>query len=290
MLDFQRALASVLMASIARGLGPRRGSAPCARARTKRYAPAAALRAGAAGFRPAGDDGDEPEDIGDGRRLIAGSHVDTGLLSLLGQDETGGLQMRGPDGRWREVPPAPDGLSVHCGDLVKALTGGRARRHAPPRRRPRCGSVLGRLLPGARLRDRGRGAGRRSARELRAAPGQRVSRPLRGATSGVRVMQGPALFPVAGGARAGDLRRRAGGAQAVGRGVPACHERTRPRPTRGSPACPRPASSLSCATPTRREPVIPLISRSTTALPSVISTHGAGRRRARSAPRSVPPA
>ena len=33
--------------------------------------------------------------------------------------------MRGPDGRWREVPPAPDGLSVHCGDLVKALTGGR---------------------------------------------------------------------------------------------------------------------------------------------------------------------
>lgn len=125
MLDFQRELALVLMASIARGLGleeeallaPARGRN--ATLRLLRYAPAPpdfALR---------GDDGDEPEGIGDGRRLTAGSHVDTGLLSLLWQDETGGLQMRGPDGGWREVPPAPDGLSVHCGDLVKAPTGGR---------------------------------------------------------------------------------------------------------------------------------------------------------------------
>ena len=83
------------------------------------YAPAPA------DFALRGDGGDEPEGIGDGRRLIAASHVDTGLLSLLWQDETGGLQMRSRDREWREVPPAPDGLSVHCGDLVKALTGGR---------------------------------------------------------------------------------------------------------------------------------------------------------------------
>ena len=127
MLDLQRELALVLMAAIARGLGleeeallaPARGRN--ATLRLLHYAPAPPDFA----LRGDDDDEDEPEGIGDGRRLIVRSHVDTGLLSLLWQDETGGLQMRGPDGEWREVPPAPDGLSVHCGDLVEALTGGR---------------------------------------------------------------------------------------------------------------------------------------------------------------------
>ena len=35
--------------------------------------------------------------------------------------------MEGRDDTWREVPQAPDGLSVHCGDLLEALTGGRLR-------------------------------------------------------------------------------------------------------------------------------------------------------------------
>ena len=125
MLDFQRNLAVLLMAAIARGLGldaevlvaPARGRN--ATLRLLHYAPAPP------DFVFGGYDDSEPEAIGDGRRLIASSHVDTGLLSLLWQDATGGLQMKGPDGVWREVPPAPDGLSVHCGDLLEALTGGR---------------------------------------------------------------------------------------------------------------------------------------------------------------------
>ena len=125
MLDLQREVAMVLMAAIARGLGveeetllaPARGRN--ATLRLLHYAPAPPQ------FSFAGHVEDESEWLGDGRRLIARSHVDTGLLSLLWQDETGGLQMRGPDGCWREVPPAPDGLSVHCGDLLKALSGGR---------------------------------------------------------------------------------------------------------------------------------------------------------------------
>ena len=56
------------------------------------------------------------------------------------------------------------------------------------------------------------------------------------------------------------------------------------------PACPSPASSPSCATPSRRGPAIPQRSRSTIAPPSAISTRGAGYRRERSGRRSVPPA
>ena len=198
MLDFQRALALVLMASIARGLGleeeallaPARGRN--ATLRLLHYAPAPpdfALR---------GADGDEPEGIGDGRRLIAASHVDTGLLSLLWQDEAGGLQMRGPDGG---VAGSAFGARRALGALWGSRQGAHRRsprRHAPPRRRPRWGSVLGRILPGAGLRDGGRRAGRRPARELRAAPRQRVCRTLRGAASGVRVMQGRGPLPIAG--------------------------------------------------------------------------------------------
>ena len=113
------------MAAIARGLGldeealvtPARGRN--ATLRLLHYAPAPP------DFVFHGYDENEPEAVGDGRRLIARSHVDTGLLSFLWQNTTGGLQMEGPDGIWREVPQAPDGLSVHCGDLVEALTGGR---------------------------------------------------------------------------------------------------------------------------------------------------------------------
>ena len=56
------------------------------------------------------------------------------------------------------------------------------------------------------------------------------------------------------------------------------------------PPCPSPALSLSCATPTRREPAIPQGLHSTTAPLSEISTPGAGNRHARSARRSGLPA
>ena len=125
MLHFQRDFAVVLMAAIARGLNLDEAAlvAPAhgrnATLRLLHYAPAPA------DFELGSYDENEPEAIADGRRLIARSHVDTGLLSLLWQDACGGLQMKGPDGVWREVPQAPDGLSVHCGDLVRALTGSR---------------------------------------------------------------------------------------------------------------------------------------------------------------------
>jgi len=118
-------LSMVLMASLARGLGLEEESvAGSARGRNGtyrllHYAPAPE------GFELAGYPGREPETIADGRKLLARTHVDTGILSVLWQDATGGLQMQGPDDLWREVEPLQDDLSVHCGDLIKALTGGR---------------------------------------------------------------------------------------------------------------------------------------------------------------------
>lgn len=59
--------------------------------------------------------------------VITDSHVDTGILSMIWQDRIGGLQMQGPDGTWRDTPVVTDGLSVHCGDLVKTPSGDRIR-------------------------------------------------------------------------------------------------------------------------------------------------------------------
>lgn len=120
LLDDGRALALALMAAIARGLDlePERLLAPArgrnATLRLLHYAPQESPP------EPAHDDS-----ASDGEpHTIARRHVDTGLLSLIWQDPAG-LQMQAPDGSWREVPTVADSLSVHCGDLMEPLSGGR---------------------------------------------------------------------------------------------------------------------------------------------------------------------
>ena len=51
----------------------------------------------------------------------------TGLLTLLAQDERGGLQVRTPDGRWLDVPAEPGVLVCNIGDMLDRLTEGRYR-------------------------------------------------------------------------------------------------------------------------------------------------------------------
>lgn len=55
-----------------------------------------------------------------------GEHSDYGLLTLLGQDDKGGLEARTPGG-WIDVPPRGDALVINVGDMFERLTRGRFR-------------------------------------------------------------------------------------------------------------------------------------------------------------------
>jgi len=52
-----------------------------------------------------------------------GEHTDYGLLTLLAQDDNGGLQVKTPNG-WIEAPPIPGTIVCNIGDMLDRLTGG----------------------------------------------------------------------------------------------------------------------------------------------------------------------
>lgn len=60
-----------------------------------------------------------------------GSHTDYGFLTVLAQDDVGGLEIEGADGEWIYVPPVENAFVVNLGDLLTRWTAGlyRARRH-----------------------------------------------------------------------------------------------------------------------------------------------------------------
>lgn len=55
-----------------------------------------------------------------------GEHTDYGLLTLLAQDDTGGLEVKTPRG-WIAAPPLEGALVCNIGDMLDRLTGGRYR-------------------------------------------------------------------------------------------------------------------------------------------------------------------
>ena len=54
-------------------------------------------------------------------------HTDFGCLTLLAQDDAGGLEVRTADGAWIAAPPVHGALLVNTGDLVPVWSGGRWR-------------------------------------------------------------------------------------------------------------------------------------------------------------------
>jgi isopenicillin N synthase-like dioxygenase len=61
----------------------------------------------------------------DGNVYGAGAHTDYGNLTLLAQDETGGLEVRTRDGDWVVAPPTPGTLVCNIGDCLMRWTNDR---------------------------------------------------------------------------------------------------------------------------------------------------------------------
>lgn len=64
-----------------------------------------------------------PPSVGDEDRWGVGEHTDYGVLTILKQDESGGLQVKSSS-HWIDAPPIPGSFVCNIGDMLDRLTGG----------------------------------------------------------------------------------------------------------------------------------------------------------------------
>jgi isopenicillin N synthase-like dioxygenase len=62
---------------------------------------------------------------GAGHYVIGAAHTDSGFMTLLAQDGVAGLQARGRDASWVNVPPDECALAVNFGQVLERWSGGR---------------------------------------------------------------------------------------------------------------------------------------------------------------------
>jgi len=58
-------------------------------------------------------------------QLGAGAHTDYGTITLLYQDDAGGLEVKGKDGAWHQAIHIPDTVIINTGDLLSRWTNGK---------------------------------------------------------------------------------------------------------------------------------------------------------------------
>ena len=123
------ALAAALLRSLARGLAlpeclfaPLFAEGGLSTLRLIRYPPRSAATLEGA---PPADTW--VEHAGERRYTVGIAHVDSGCMTLLAQDGTGGLQARAAGGAWFDVPPEEGAIVVNFGALLARWTDGRIR-------------------------------------------------------------------------------------------------------------------------------------------------------------------
>ncbi|KAH9292577.1 hypothetical protein KI387_042237, partial [Taxus chinensis] len=60
----------------------------------------------------------EPKEISIGEEILT-AHSDIGCLTILHQDNEGGLQIRSREGKWLRVNPIPNSFVINIGDCMK---------------------------------------------------------------------------------------------------------------------------------------------------------------------------
>ncbi|MEM9270545.1 MAG: 2OG-Fe(II) oxygenase family protein, partial [Pseudomonadota bacterium] len=65
----------------------------------------------------------QPAELG-ADQFGVGPHTDFGVLTVLCQDDVGGLQVQTVEGDWVQAPPIPGSLIVNVADLLARWTGG----------------------------------------------------------------------------------------------------------------------------------------------------------------------
>jgi isopenicillin N synthase-like dioxygenase len=83
-------------------------------------------------------------------KLSCTPHTDSGILTLLHQDTTGGLEVLNASGDWIPAPYVPGSIVVNIGDLMASVSGGKFtatmhRVRTPPPKAPSSGDTFGRF-------------------------------------------------------------------------------------------------------------------------------------------------